>query len=127
MLSKLFNLAASVVTDTARAPVDAYTVFKDANLNMFAKLGQKEVSDSSALDKACASVGAAGLSGTFTCGITTLSWLGLVGVGVTSLPVIGVAGVACGFAGSGLIGKLAAGGNDPIYAKTKKAWQELRN
>lgn len=126
MLSKLFNLAASVVTDTARAPYDAYTVFKDANLNMFSTLSRKKSKESSASDKICASVGAFGLSGTFTCGITTLSWLGLASAGVASLPVIGVAGVACGFAGSGLIGKFAAGENDPIYANTKKAWQAFK-
>ena len=125
-LSKLFNLAASVVSDTARAPYDAYTVFKEANLNVFSKLGRAKPKESTMSDKVCASLGAFGLSGTFTCGITTLSWLGLAGAGVASLPVIGVAGVGCGFAGSGLVGKFAAGENDPIYANTKKAWQALK-
>jgi|GEM_PF-6841938 len=126
-LSKLFNLAAAVVSDTARAPYDAYNVYKEANLNVFSKLGRQKPKESSTSDKVCASLGAFGLSGTLTCGITTLSWLGMVGAGVASLPVIGVGGVLCGFAGSGLISKLSAGENDPVYANTKKAWQAFKH
>lgn len=104
MLTKFFNAAALVkdfIVDTALAPLDAYSDFKEIVLGNYTKQGAQEATRS---DEFLSTVTAASTSAASFTGLTTLTWIGLLGTSMSPVGLV-LTGAVVGCAATGALGR----------------------
>ncbi len=135
MLTKFFNAAALVkdfVVDTALAPLDAHKDFKKIVLGNYTKQGKVEASKS---DEVFSTVTAASTSAASFTGLTTLTWIGLLGTAMSPAGIV-LTGAAVGCAATGALGRtcwaianrnMAEGSKTDVnsYADTANSFKRL--